>query len=392
MRRWVIVGAGAAGCVMASRLAEQVADEVVLLEAGPADPPASIRGTDVFAALAEPGWTYPEPFTRGRGVGGSSAVNGMLATAGSLDQYRSWGWDDAGSALGAVRVPLEEAGVGERGPLDVALLAAAPDATSALLTRRAGRRVTAAEAYLAGSSVDVRAGHDVVRLVVDGRRVAGVELAGGEVVVADRVVVTAGAIGTPVLLLRSGIGTAGVGHGLRNHIGVPVLVHLWPGISRGGAVGTTVLRRDDLQIVPFNHLGVRAPDTAMLLAVAMSPTGRGQVRIDDDGGVVVEQVLTDHDRSRAAAGVELVEGLLTHDAFRALVDEVEVGTAPAGVFHPTSTCAPGVVVDDAGAVYGYDDLFVADASVFPDIPIANTYLPTLMLAERLARRLVALAS
>jgi choline dehydrogenase len=59
------------------------------------------------------------------------------------------------------------------------------------------------------------------------------------------------------------------------------------------------------------------------------------------------------------------------------------------VYHPTSTCAMGTVVDDDGALVGYEALHVADASVFPDIPWANTYLPTLMLAERLASRLTA---
>ena len=47
----------------------------------------------------------------------------------------------------------------------------------------------------------------------------------------------------------------------------------------------------------------------------------------------------------------------------------------------------GRVVDDSGAVIGYRDLYVVDASVFPDIPTTNPYLPTLMLAERLASRL-----
>ena len=72
---------------------------------------------------------------------------------------------------------------------------------------------------------------------------------------------------------------------------------------------------------------------------------------------------------------------------RALVEDVTVGEAPAGVYHATSTCRMGTVVDDDGAVVGCDGLHVVDASVFPDIPTTNTYLPTLMLAERLAARL-----
>ena len=58
--------------------------------------------------------------------------------------------------------------------------------------------------------------------------------------------------------------------------------------------------------------------------------------------------------------------------------------AARGFFHPVGTCAIGCVVDGNGAVYGLDGLFVADASIMPTIPRANTNLSTLALAERLA--------
>ena len=61
----------------------------------------------------------------------------MIATPGDAAQYERWGWHDAGEALARVRVPLEAAGDDELGPLDRALLAAAPDAVKATLTRRA---------------------------------------------------------------------------------------------------------------------------------------------------------------------------------------------------------------------------------------------------------------
>jgi choline dehydrogenase len=57
--------------------------------------------------------------------------------------------------------------------------------------------------------------------------------------------------------------------------------------------------------------------------------------------------------------------------------------------HPVGTCAMGSVVDECGRVYGVDNLSVIDASIMPSIPSANTHLPTLMLAERLAPGLVA---
>ena len=102
--------------------------------------------------------------------------------------------------------------------------------------------------------------------------------------------------------------------------------------------------------------------------------------------MVVDQVLDEEDHRRLTEGAVLARRLLAHPAMRAVVEDFEVGTAPDLVYHPSSTCRMGVVVDDDGAVVGYERLFVVDASVFPSIPHANTYLPTLMLAEHLAAR------
>jgi choline dehydrogenase-like flavoprotein len=64
-----------------------------------------------------------------------------------------------------------------------------------------------------------------------------------------------------------------------------------------------------------------------------------------------------------------------------------VREASRGFFHPVATCAIGRVVDGDGRVYGFDDLFVADASIMPTIPRANTNLSTIALAERLAQNI-----
>ena len=360
MTRWAVVGAGTAGCVMAARLAE-AGHEVTLIEAGGA-------AADLF----------PGPFARGRGIGGSSAVNGMLATPGDFDQYEQWGWHDAADALARVRVPLEVTADDELGPLDHALLAAAPDAVKATLSRRGGRPITDAEAYLSGMAVTVLADADATRVQLDGRRAVGVELADGPTVAADAVVVSAGAIGSPILLTASGVDAPGIGQGLQNHPGLPITVQLRDGAGVGRrVVPGTLLRRGDLQLVPLGDV---------LLVMVMAPTGTGEVR-DSPGGAVVDQVLDDHDLERLAAGLALARDILAHPAMRAVVAGFEVGTAPDLVYHPTSTCRMGVVVDGDGAVIGYDGLYVADASVFPSIPHTNTYLPTLMLAELLAARL-----
>jgi choline dehydrogenase-like flavoprotein len=387
---WVVVGGGSAGCVVARRLADTPGHHVTLIEAGSDRPPDRGRGASFFDALAEPGRVHPGPFVRGRGLGGSSVVNGMIATPGDPRQYESWGWRDAGAALDRVLVPREPPGADELGPLDRALLAAAPDATLAPLTRRGRHRVTSSDAYLALRPPNLRIMTDttVAAVNLEGRRATGVVLSDGTTVEGDTVVVAAGAIGTPALLARSGVEAGGLGDGLRNHPAVPVTLTLAEGVDVDGhgLVTATLLRRGDIQVHPLNHLGHDTGGLAMLLVVLMAPTGFGRVR-PGNGEPVVELELNDDDRGRLIGGVDLARELLAHRAFRALVADVSVGEPPAGVFHATSSCAMGRVVDDRGAVIGYRCLHVIDASVFPDIPTTNPYLPTLMLAERLVSHL-----
>ena len=394
MTHWVVVGGGSAGCVVARRLADTPGHRVTLIEAGSVWSRDERRSASFFDALGEPGRVFPGSFVRGRGLGGSSAVNGMLATPGDARQYESWGWLDAPAALDRVLVPRELPGGDELGPLDRALLAAAPDAALAPLTQRGRHRVTSADAYLATHPADLEIVTDatVAAVTHDGRRARGVVLADGTTVEGDAVVVAAGAIGSPALLARSGVEVAGLGDGLRNHPAVPVTVTLARGVEvdAHGLVTASLLHRGDIQVLPLNHLGPASDGVAMLLVVLMTPTGRGQVGAGADEPAVeveVEVEVSDDDRRRLSDGVELARELLAHQAFRSLATDVSVGEPPAGVFHATSTCAMGRVVDGGGAVIGYRDLYVVDASVFPDIPATNPHLPTLMLAERMAARL-----
>ncbi len=350
MTAWVVVGAGAAGCVVAGRLAE-AGHDVTLIEAGSASPGRAVRAASFFDAMAEPGRLFPGSFARGRGIGGSSAVNGMIATAGDPAQYARWGWHDAEEAFARVRVPLERPDDEELGPVDRALLAAAPDAEVVTLTRHAGRRVTAADAYLTGAPVEVVADATVVRL-----QATGVVLADGRVVEAERIALAAGALGSPALL-------PGVDRPPRNHEGVAITLRLRVDVDPHSLVTSCLLRRGHVQIQPLNHLGPAAPGHGMLLVAAMVP-------------------------GHLDAGRALARELLAHRAFAELVDDVTVGDGPAGIYHATSTCPMGDVVDEDGLVVGADNIHVVDASVFPDLPTTNTYLPTLMLAERLAARLV----
>jgi choline dehydrogenase-like flavoprotein len=377
--RWIVVGAGSAGCVVAGRLAE-AGHTVTVVEAGPAAPPVRASFLDTLAA---PGAVFPGGYLRGRGIGGSGAVHGMVATAGDLAQYESWGWSDAGAALARVlaRMPTEPAAV--LGPVDDALLAAAPDATVATLTTRGGRRVTSGDVYLS-TAVTVQAGAAAERIERVGGRASGVRLADGTVLAADAVAVAAGVVGTPLLLRASGVAHhPEVGRGLRNHPGLPVTLRLRRPVDTHAPVIGALVRRGDLQVTAMNHLGPAAPGHAMLLVTVLATASRGSVGPDGE----VHHELDGGDRAGLAAGRALVEELLAEAPFRELVDGYTIDP-PGGVHHATSTCPMGVVVDDDGLVDGLANVHVVDAAAFPDIPRANTYIPTLMLAERLAARLV----
>ncbi|MBA3287073.1 MAG: GMC family oxidoreductase N-terminal domain-containing protein, partial [Acidimicrobiia bacterium] len=249
--------------------------------------------------------------------------------------------------------------------------------------------VTTADSYLDATvhaRVEILTGDRVDRIAVVGDRAVGVVLASGVEVPAHRVVVCAGAVGSPALLLASGLGGAAVGRNLQNHPGLPVTLHLRDGVDvdrHGLATAVTWRAETDVEIVALNHLGPDEPGRAMLLVGAMAPTGRGSVTLGADGTPVVEPVASDQDRVRLDVGLRRVEELLAHPAFAAIVDRVEVGQAPAGFHHATSTCAMGAVVDGRGSVTATAGLAVVDASVFPTIPTTHPYLPTVVLAETL---------
>jgi choline dehydrogenase-like flavoprotein len=367
---WVVVGAGAAGCVVAGRLARRDGTTVTVVEAGPLDVPPTVQSSAFFDALAEPGWTFPGPFVRGRGLGGSSAINGMLAGA------------DAPPSPLSVETPADE----ELGVVDRALLVADRSATPATLTRRSGRRVTAADAYLAGLGPDrLRiVGGSVERVKFVGRRCVGVVLDDGRGVDGDGVVLCAGAIGTPGVLLRSGVDASGIGAGLCNHPGLPLLLRRREAADVHSLVTGAVLRRSDVQVVALNHLGPDGPEWGMLLTVLMTSSSRGTVRLGEDGVEEATWELDAHDRARLAQAALVATRLAEHEAFRAVIEDVEIGDTPAGVFHWSSTCAIGVVLDEHGAVLGRERLFVADASAFPALPADHLYVPTLRQADHLA--------
>ena len=285
MTDYVIVGAGPAGCVMAARLSEDPDVTVTLLEAGGSDRHPLLHVPAGFArmtkGIASWGWsTVPQrhlngrvlSYTQAKVLGGGSSINAQIYTRGHPADYDGWskdgcnGWsyrevlpyfkraegnqrldDDYHARDGPLGVsdpvaplPICEAWFEAAGQLGIPFN---PDFNGARqegvghyqLTQRNARRSSAARAYLGVArnrrNLAVRTDVRVLRVLVDGRRATGVEVAarggGVETIRADReVIVSCGAIGSPTLLLRSGIGPAD--HLKR--IDVPV-VHDLPGVG-----------------------------------------------------------------------------------------------------------------------------------------------------------------
>ncbi|MEZ5260408.1 MAG: GMC family oxidoreductase N-terminal domain-containing protein [Acidimicrobiales bacterium] len=230
--------------------------------------PAAIAGPSFFAACTDAylwqgldGRRTPSQAPcryRGRVVGGCSAVNAMVglwATPADHDAPgwpASLGWAATAARRAAIerRLPLWRPPLAAWSPVEQALAVAAQDAGHrwcddhhaagaagigigpAALTVRDGRRVSVNEGYLEpmrpSGYLTVRGGAEVAAVLLDGRRARGVRLTDGTELAARRVVVAAGAINSPVLLLRSGVSVAGVGEGLGDHPSAPVTLVLRP--------------------------------------------------------------------------------------------------------------------------------------------------------------------
>ena len=492
----VVVGAGSAGAVVAARATEDPNRRVLLVDAGPDYPLLPETPYDLLNSyqnsVVDHDWKHEylpvmtgpaTPFPRGRVTGGSSAVNTAIALRGVPEDYDGWsahglpewGWarvlpafkrlerdldfpdaphhGDAGPIL-VRRYPWEELTETHQAWWETARALGYPDcldqndpegwgAGPQPMNKLDRLRVSTAVAYLASARIrpnlSIRANTHVRRLLVQARRVTGVEVETNgaiERIDARLVVLSAGAIQTPPVLMRSGIGprdeleslgievvadVPGVGQNLCDHPAIAVRCDLKdPALaSEELPLIQTILRytapgsehRNDLQVelitwVQRQNLG----GSCSIAAVLEQSYGRGRVRLasaDPHAQPVIEANFCEVERdavrlvaclrdalafAQEKPFADLVKAVSFPDPGRPLTDDdatVLVRRFARSGYHPCGTATmgpaddPTAVVDQYGRAHAVDGLVIADASIMPEVPRANTNLTSIMIGERI---------
>jgi choline dehydrogenase len=466
---FIIVGGGTAGCVLAARLSEDPSVSVALIEAGPAQGSAATADPLGFPSRvlgSEFDWSYRtvpqraadnrvDVWPRGRVLGGSSAINAMGHLRGHSAGYEAWGdgwrYDDLlpyfkRSETAPGRDPSVR---GSFGPMVVrpparrsagswAFFDAVAEAgfgfTDDISGKRQegafwydmnivdGRRLTVADAYLSPilgrKNLTIIAQATVRRLILERGSCTGVVYAAGDGVheasATHEVVVSAGAIGSPQLLMLSGIGPAehlrevdadvvvdlpGVGSNLIDHVQSILTYdsHQPIGDRIGGPAGAMVRTDSSLSYPDMQLLML---DSGYPLSFTVQyPHSRGTVRLasaDPDASPLIDPAyLTDErDMETLLAGLRVVREVATAPSMSKWVraetlpgdgdPRAHMRATASTYFHPVGTCAIGSVVDRDLTVRGVTGLRVIDASVMPSHIGANTNATVLAIAERAA--------
>jgi choline dehydrogenase len=504
----IVVGAGTSGVPLAVRLSEDATRQVALVEAGPDYPTSEDTPSDLLngstMSLVQHNWRFDADivadrvvrFPQGRVTGGSSAIGNTVCIRGMPGDYdewaaaghSEWSWEQVLPYFRSLEHDLDFGGEfhGKGGPIPIrrfrpdelisvqeSFFDACLDAGFPLCAdhndpestgvgpmpsnrRDVTTRVSTATAYLpaarARENLTVMPDTVVNRVLFEDGRASGVELLTGSTTYelrGRRVILAAGAIGSPAILVRSGIGPAddlrrlgidvradlpGVGAGLVDQPRVGVFLTPKPGAENYDlptsqvvmrTTSATAGERNDMYYAMVSHFDLRhqfpgllpfaeGPRVFCVMAVVRRPRARGRVTIvsadpREAPYINLNYLDNEYDHSILAEGVrncwELAHAPKIRDRGKrtVLLDESNIDSAdvlrdyvrisvesaynPAGTARMGSSADPGSVVDQHCAVHGVEGLYVADASIMPFMVRGNTKLTVVMIGERVAGQL-----